>query len=49
MPVRRVMGFGCICFGSGMICMNFMPDTFWAVVLIIALLLLGYNLFCKKC
>ena len=47
MRMRRVIGFGFICFGSGMICINFMPNTFCAVIFIIALLLIGYYLFCK--
>ncbi|MFR7992398.1 MAG: hypothetical protein ACLU61_05590 [Lachnospiraceae bacterium] len=44
--MRRVMGFACFWLACGMMIMLFMENIFIAVLIIIILLLVGYNLFC---
>ncbi len=44
--MKRVIGFACICGGCGMVIVLFLPNTFVSILIILVLLLLGYNLFC---
>ncbi|MDD3339976.1 MAG: hypothetical protein PHS82_14100 [Lachnospiraceae bacterium] len=44
--MRCLVGFALFCIGIGMLVMLFIPKCFMAAVIAIALLLVGYNLFC---
>lgn len=44
--MKRVVGFACFCMACGMIVVLILPNTFIEILIILALLLVGYNLFC---
>ncbi len=44
--MKRVAGLACFCSACGMTIVLFLPNTFVCVLLILILLLIGYNLFC---
>lgn len=44
--MKRVIGFACFWAACGMVAALFLPNLFVTIVIILALLLVGYNLFC---
>ncbi len=44
--MRRLWGLIMFCIGVGMALKVLIPTTFWLLVIIIVLLIVGYNLFC---
>ncbi len=44
--MKRVGGFACFCMAGGMIIVFFLPNAFIQILVIVILLLVGYNLFC---
>ena len=45
--MRRVLGLCLFWLGAGMALMLFLRVTIWVLLLIMALLLIGYQLFCN--
>ncbi len=45
--MKRLCGFAMFWTGFGMGIMCFIECNFWTVVIILGLMLLGYNLFCS--
>lgn len=45
--MKRLVGFGAFCFAMGMLVMLVIHNRFIGLLLIIALLLLGYFIFCS--
>lgn len=46
--MKRVLGFALFFVALGMIIMMLLPNLFWGVIVVIILLLVGYNLFCCR-
>ncbi|MBQ2801507.1 MAG: hypothetical protein IJF03_08965 [Lachnospiraceae bacterium] len=44
--MRRVIGFACFFVAVGMVLTLFIANSFLFFVVVVALLLLGYNMFC---
>ncbi|MCM1086847.1 MAG: hypothetical protein NC318_09670 [Blautia sp.] len=44
--MKKLIGLVALCVAIGMLCMLFMTNRFVALVLIVLLLLIGYNFFC---
>ena len=51
--MKRVTGFALFCVAIGIIVSFFIPNRFWEIVVIIGLMVIGYNMFtsgykCRK-
>lgn len=46
--MKRVIGFALFFIAIGMIIMMIVSNTFWGVVFVIGLILLGYHFFCCR-
>ncbi|MCM1039237.1 MAG: hypothetical protein NC314_10535 [Roseburia sp.] len=44
--MKKMIGLVALCVGAGMLFMLFMTNRFIGLILIILLLLIGYNFFC---
>lgn len=44
--MRKLIGYTLFCIAAGMVIELFIKSIVWDIILILALLLLGYNLFC---
>ncbi|HIR05299.1 MAG TPA: hypothetical protein IAB28_04960 [Candidatus Copromonas faecavium] len=45
--MKRLCGLMIFCIGAGMVCTLIFPKSFFMVLLAVACLILGYNLFCS--
>lgn len=47
--MKRVFGFALFCIAVGIIVSFFIPNRFWEIVVIIGLMVIGYNMFTSGC